>query len=239
MEVSMKKVWFSIALLILSNSAMAVMSEDVSNVLVASAQYSIQAEPDIAFITVGMTLSAESIDIAQAEINRAMLRFKQSISDLVETKNIQTTDFSVREKYIWDKNSQQQKMIGYELSHTLRIKVTALLQTGKVIDNAVKSGLNHFQGLIFDTSKRDELQQLALQKAIEKAVKKAKLMAKSAAVTLGPVYQLAEQSNSIPVRNNSGMLRTMAANADQAAPTEIEAGQLAINASVVIHYRLR
>jgi uncharacterized protein len=202
------------------------------NLLDVSAQETIYSEPDIAYVILGVIKTTKQITSTQKEINNILAKFKDSIQKFVDEKDIKTTNFSIREKQEWDSVLKKRKFVGYEIKHLLKIKVNNVSNTGKLIDNAVLNGLNHFGSVQFDTSKREKLKEEALKLAIKKARVKASVMAEAAGVSLKKIHHINENGSILlpPSRSNVREI-TM-----QSASTEIETGQLAITSTVRMKY---
>ena len=87
--------------------------------------------------------------------------------------DIITSNYSLRPEYDYRNNdSRERVLLGYVVSHDLRVKVTNLEKLGTVIDQAITAGANQAYNITFDISNRDELEKQALQAAGDASAKR-------------------------------------------------------------------
>lgn len=194
--------------------------------------------PDIAKIQAGVTAQSASVKQAQQDINKKIKAISDAIKKLgVDTKDIQTTQYSVHPQY--DYRDGRQKITGYEATTTLSIKVRDMEKANDVIDSATANGANQIGGISFDVDDRTKVENEARAKAVEDAKKKAEMAAKTAGFTLGRVINYNE--------NTGGDMRPvplmyakteMAGTADQVA-SPIEPGSQDITVTVSLSYEIR
>ena len=195
------------------------------------------AKPDVAVLTAGVVSQAatagEALSANSAATMAVIGRFKE---DAIESRDIQTSGFSLQPIYVYPKNddgaSSPPRITGYTVSNTVAVRVRDLDRLGSVMDKAVAAGANTVNGVEFVVSKQSELLDRARSDAVVDAKRKASLFAAAAGASLGPVVTLSEQSSAPPPRP----MYRMEAAAAPAVP--IEAGESQLRVEISVTYRL-
>lgn len=195
------------------------------------------AAPDMALLSIGVDTQAPT---AAAALKDNATRMNATIARLksrgVAEKDMQTSNLSVSPQYKYDNNGAPPKVIGYQASNMLNLKLRDLSTAGSVIDEAVGDGANNVGGLSFIFADDTPLQDKARAAAVEDAKSKAEVLAKSAGVSLGPVLQIQDGyvagPGPIPVYG----VRAMAA---EAKSTPVSVGESSITANVTLIYEIR
>ena len=170
--------------------------------MTVSAQGTVQAEPDMARIYLGVQTVGKTADAALDENSTKM----QGIFDLleglkIEPRDIQTTNFSINPQ--WERikagsNNQQPKIIGYIVSNDIQLRIRDLDSLGGILDAVAGLGANSFRGIQFDVTDRAALLDTARIKAVETAKARAELLTKAAGVELGELISLSEGGGIVP-----------------------------------------
>jgi len=127
------------------------------------------------------------------------------------------------------------KIAGYRASNILQIRADDLKLIGPAIDAAVGTGVNQLQGISFSLKNDTEQRQQALQDASRQAAAKASAIAAALNLQLGAVDRVIEGNAYIePARAEFGRGVAMAA----AVATPVEPGQVQVQATVTVQYRL-
>ena len=152
-----------------------------------------------------------------------------------EDLTVETFGYTLRPEYTT--NQQRARVIdGYAALNNVRATTTDVDAVGGVIDVAVAAGANRITSIAFDATDT----RAARSEALTEAVRNARTQASAIAQALG--YQLGE-----PLEIRGGAQRPvprpvtyelMAARAEMAAPTPIEAGDQTVSASVTIRFAL-
>ena len=194
------------------------------------------AEPDIASINTGVITEAEIAKDALAANTEAMTKVIETLKAAgLESRDIQTTDFSIQPKYQYNQDNSPPKLVGYTVSNQVSIRVRDLKKLGAILDAVVQSGSNQINGIQFDVSSAPALRDTARKQAVENARKLAALYAEAAGVKLGPILKIEETTSIVGPQVN---YRVQAASADS-APVPIAGGQQAIEAQVNIVWALQ
>ncbi len=195
----------------------------------------ITAVPDTAEINVGIQINKPTVEAAQKEANEKINKVTSELKKLgIEEKYIKTVNYSLYPDYDYRSG---QKIVGYKINITLRIKVKNFDKINQAIDTATSLGANQIGNLTFtiDDEKLEELKMEARKEAIAKAKNKAKEIANAAGLRLGRIVNISEN---IPSDNYPSPLLKEAGIGGTAEEqkTEIQPGESEITVSVVLSY---
>ena len=192
----------------------------------------VRATPDIAYVTSGVLTQGTTAAEALAANTKAMTDLFAALKDAgIEDKDIQTSNFSVQPRYDFN-NGQAPKMVGYDVSNNVTVKLRKVETLGALLDKMVQSGSNQISGISFDVSKPDEAMDEARKLATQDATRKAKIYAQAMGIELGNVMQVSEGSAAQPPMP---MVRGAMMKADAAPPVPVAAGEqtLAVDVNVI------
>lgn len=191
-------------------------------------------KPDIAEITAGITVSAQTVKAAQDQINAVINKVSQAIKQTgVDPKDIQTTNYNINPSY--DYTGGSQRITGYSASTNLSVKVRNLDNVNNVIDAAGANGANQISGLSFGVDDKTKAEDEARKKAVDEAKKKAEQAAKIAGFKLGRIINYSENFQGEP-RPIPLMMETAKS---QGAPTQVEPGSSEVTVSVTLSYEIQ
>lgn len=197
--------------------------------IVVSATAEIEATPDLAHLTLGVTSQAEDAATALDDNNAKMTAlFARLAASGVAKSDIQTSGLTLNPQFESSKFSSSggSRISGYVVSNEVHVRLRDLSLVGKVLDAAVRDGVNEFHGLRFDLANPKPVEDEALIAATKKAAAKAALMAEAAGVTLGPVLEVSEG------QTNSYGGRMMAQDVMVRSAVPVAEGSVGIGASV-------
>ncbi|MBV0892217.1 SIMPL domain-containing protein [Paracoccus sp. Z118] len=194
-----------------------------------------QVQPDMATVSVGVTVQAPTA--AQAMADNATRQ--QAVIDAlrlqgVEDRDIQTSNLNLSPVHDYSQDGRPPVVTGYQAQNIVTVTVRDLTGLGAVLDRLVSAGANEVQGIGFG---RDDLQGTedeARRKAVESARHRAEVLADAAGLRLGRLVSLSDgggRSGPVPVMR-------MAMQDSAAAPTPIAAGELSVTAQVGTTYEL-
>ena len=136
----------------------------------------IQVNPDIAILTVGVTTESMDVKVAQSENNAIVNNILRDLYNIgVDREDVQTVDISIRKAY--DYEDGRQIFRGYEVVHILKITVRDISLVGEAYTIAIENGANSDVDIDFTVSNIDKYYDRALVLAVKDAVNKGKLMA--------------------------------------------------------------
>lgn len=194
----------------------------------------VSIKPDVATVTVGISVSAPTVKEAQDQINANINKVSQGIKSLgISDKDIQTTNYNINPNY--DYKTSIQQITGYSANTNLLIKVRNLDNVNSVLDTATKMGANQVGGVNFDVDDKTKAENEARAKAVANAKTKAIDAAKIAGFRLGKIVNYQENSNDFP-RPVSMLFSAM--EAKTTAPTQVEPGSTDITITVTLSYEI-
>ena len=154
--------------------------------------------PDLATVTAGIMTQAAKIGEAQGENakkSNAILAFFKEQG--IEEKDIKTTGYHISPQYEYFNNpsctgfpcppQRPPKISGYEVRHTMEIKIRDFTKTDAILDGVVTAGANEVGSVSFTVDDPEKPRAEARAEAIADAEEKARVLAKSLGVRLGRV----------------------------------------------------
>jgi uncharacterized protein YggE len=195
----------------------------------------VEAEPDQARITSGVTSEAASAREALTANSAAMTKVITELKAKgIDAKDIQTASFNVEPVMDYSKDGQPPKITGYRVSNQVVVLVRDLNRFGEVLDDVISAGANRVQGLSFEVSKADALKDEARKEAVANALRRAKLLAAAAGAEVGEVVQMSEE-----VSSNTPIPYATARFAKAEAQVPIERGRSTLEARVTATWALK
>jgi uncharacterized protein YggE len=197
----------------------------------------IQAQPDVARITVGADVTDPSLANAQAQAAQRMDAVVSKLkADGIADTDIRTVNYSVTPQYDQSQNGQGQ-LRGYEVQNQVEIRTTNVSGLGSLLDDAVSSGATRIFGISFEASDMESLKNQARDQAMANASAKAQQLAKDAGVTLGRPVSI-DESDAGGVNPVQAVTPRLAA-APAAATTPVQPGQLQVSTTVRVTYAIQ
>lgn len=199
----------------------------------------IQAKPDIAQISLGVTTGVqpsakEANDVLAVKFQGVVAAVKAlGIAD----EDVKTTNLAVNPVY--DYTSGKQVLRGYEANQNIEVKIRNLDIIGEVVSKTTAEGINQVGGVSLTMDKPEKLQEQAEHAAIEDAQRKAKELAKQLGVRLGRVKYYSV-INPYPDGPPVPLAFSADTAVEKAAPsTPVPTGSQTITANVSVTYELR
>ncbi|MGH2729589.1 MAG: SIMPL domain-containing protein, partial [Actinomycetota bacterium] len=176
---------------------------DRTDTVTVAARKSVDIEPDIGTVTLGIRTEDLSAQGATDELIAKARRILDALEaigfgeDQVSTEDIRlnrTCLRNCREK----EDSDDAKVVGYEASATVRVETEELERLGEVIDAGVEAGANSIKGVKFDVKDKTEATKEALRQAMVFATDKARVLAETGGRQLGPALIITEGRTEAP-----------------------------------------
>jgi uncharacterized protein len=195
-------------------------------------------KPDLAVLSLG-TLSeaataAEALD-ANARTMAAVVAAVKAAG--VADRDVQTAGIQISPRYEYAERSdgtQEGRLVAYQVTNTVAVRVRAIERTGEIIDKAVAEGANNGGGISFSNDDPKPALAEARRRAVADAVEKARTLAEAAGVGLGRVTEISDTvSASPPVPM---MLKAAGAARDA---TPVEAGENSYSVQVNMTFELK
>lgn len=196
----------------------------------------VEAEPDIVTVSAGVTTEARTAVEAMRTNAEAMNRVVDRIKQLgVAERDIQTTGISLGAQYDYDQGARRQVFRGYQASNRVSVKLRQIDRTGEVLDALVAAGATNLGGpdwsIDDDTAARAQARRQAMETARAQALEYAR------AAGYADV-RLLEISETIASQPPMPFLRTVNAEAAQAASTPVQPGLVQAGVTVRVVYEM-
>lgn len=211
--------------------------------ITVSATGSLTFEPDQVFVTFGMDTAARSLADAQRQNNAVMTKVMDRLRDQnIEKERIQTSSFTVSPQYKpppkrpSDAPPAPPEIIGYLMSNTVTVEVRNLEKIGRVIEDVLAAGANHFQGMHWALRDEQPARLNALKSAAAKAHGKAVTLSEALGVKLVRVLSVNEGGH--VTRPAPHMARSMMAMEAGGGESTISPGEMKVEATVTLVYEI-
>jgi uncharacterized protein YggE len=188
----MKKTGIVVALTIVS--ALAAAPEKPTRTLAVTGTAEVSVKPDICYISFGV----ESFDKKSArEAYRVNAEIMTTLSAAVlatglESKDIQTSGFSVTPQYRYEDSNRKRVFDGYRVYHSLDVNVRDLNKASAVLDAGMNAGATQVNHVTFAVENPKKYTAEARVDAVRAAQAKAQTMADLTGVRLGKPISISE-----------------------------------------------
>ncbi len=220
------------ALLMVVILPFAALAEETPRQIVVNATGSVDATPDMATVTLGVSRDARTASQAMSEVSEATAVVLESIRVAgVEGGDVQTSSLNLNP--VWDHSNERPPQVrGYVASTTLNVRVRALDDLGALLDQLIGDGANTLNGLTFGIADTGPLESEARADAVRRARNKAETLASAAGLSLGPVQRILEGGGvSAPAPMMRGAMM-------EAASVPVASGELEVRVSVTVEYAI-
>ena len=151
-----------------------------------SATGSVAADPDMASISAGVVVEADTAKEALARNSTVMAKLIDGLKALgIAPKDIQTTAVNVEPRYVQAKDGRPATINGYRVVNQVRLTVRDVKRLGEILDPAITLGANQVNGIGFDVANAETLKDEARKQAMANAKRRAELYATAAGAQLG------------------------------------------------------
>lgn len=196
---------------------------------------SVEAAPDIATVSAGVTTQARTAVEAMRANATAMNAVVARIKSLgVAERDIQTSGISLGAMYDYNQQTQRQVFRGYQASNRVSVKLRRIERTGEVLDALVAAGATDLGGpewsIDDDTAARAQARKAAFDKARTQALEYGRMAGYSG-------LKLLEINESVAARQPIPMFRAVAEQA-AAAPTPVQPGMVQTGVTVTVKYEM-
>jgi len=243
-----KWLWALIPVLVLTTVGFCGCSSELSSVQLSSQQTGIwvtgtgevTVTPDIATMRLGVASEAATVDEAQSQAIEAMSKVMKALEDSgIDDKDIQTQYYNIRQVTEWDRVKEEEKIIGYQVTNTVIVKIRDVDKTGTIIDDVARAGgdLTRINNISFSVDDPSVYYEEAREKAMVDAKARAENLAKLSGVRLGkPIYISESVATPYPIYRDVMVESGMAVPAP--APTPISLGEQEVTINVQIVYEI-
>ncbi|MBI2830135.1 MAG: SIMPL domain-containing protein [Chloroflexi bacterium] len=201
-------------------------------------QGKVSVAPDIAVLDLGISAQGVSVAQAQSEAATAMDKVMTTLTNNgVAKKDVQTRSFSIQQITRFDRNKEQEVVIGYRVTNMVTAKIRNIDKTGAIIDAVAAAGgdLTRINSISFTIDDDTAYLKDAREKAMADARAKAEQMASLAGVKLGKPIYITESFYTPPIP-----LPFLRSEAGAPAPTTpISPGEMDITVTVQVNYAIQ
>ncbi len=193
--------------------------------------------PDIATLRLGVEVQAASVATAQSQATEAMDEVMAALTDNgVAEKDIQTQYYSIRQVTKWDREKEEEIVIGYRVTNKVTAKIREIDEAGTVIDAVAAAGgdLTRIDSIYFSVDDPSAYYEEAREKAMADAKAKAEQLAELAGGRLGKATYISESAQVPPITRGVVVVEE----AVPAAETPISPGEMEISLTVQVAYAL-
>ena len=188
-----------------------------------SGSASVSAVPDQATLNFTIEQRGNKLGALKTQVDQLTTGL---IGDLLERDiprtHIQSFQLNVYPQYEADDDGKREQN-GFVVLRTIDVKLTSLDGYDQIIDLALAQGVTRVGQIQFQVSDQQALYQQALQRAFNDAKRKASLIAETAAVSIGKVMHIDEQSASRPVMYEMAAMSSRAKSPSLPGEQQIEA----------------
>jgi uncharacterized protein len=193
----------------------------------------VSVKPDVADVTLGITVSKPTAKDARAAAATAMEAVIAAVkADGVADKDIATVNVSLSPNYDYGSGSSVPRLVGYQFSNTVRVTVRDLNKVAAVVDDSVTAGATNVAGISFRVNDPTAVQAQARQLAMAAARTNANALAQAAGVSIKGVASISEVASS-PINYYPSYAAGVA---KDSASTPIQTGTTDITVQVSVSY---
>ena len=197
---------------------------------------SVEAAPDIATVSAGVTTQAKTAVAAMRANAQAMTSVVARIKQLgVAERDIQTSGISLGAMYDYNQQTQRQVFRGYQASNRVSVKLRDIQRTGEVLDALVAAGATDLGGpdwsIDDDTGARAQARSAAVERARAQALEYARLTGYSG-------LRLLEINETMMPARPMPMMRQMAVAEAADASTPVQPGMVEASVMVTVKYEM-
>ena len=207
--------------------------------IVVTGQGETAVAPDMAIVTLAVMREADTAREALDQNNTAMADVIAAMKEAgIEARDLQTAGLQINPRYVYPQNGnseEQPRIVAYQVSNTLTVRVRDLAKVGEVIDQSVTLGVNQGGSISFINDDPGAATEEARKRAVEDAVARANTLAEAAGVEIGSILELSEQASVPPPMPMGAKAYRMEAAAD-AVP--VEAGENTYQVQVTVTFEI-
>jgi len=197
----------------------------------------VEAQPDIAYISLGVDLKGQDAAAIVAEATRKMESVLAALKAAgIAEQDIHTVAYNLWVEQRYDpQTGQPTGVFDYHIVHTVRATVHDLGSVGTVLAGAVEAGANSVSEVSFGVAEPEALVTQARARAIADAQKRAQEMASALGIQLGKVVSVSESGGWVP---GPYYIEGKGGGAVATAPVPMPSGSFSVSISVVVVYEL-
>jgi len=230
---------FVISLLLVFSCQVSAGDAEMPRTISVNGKGSATIQPNMARLSLSVVERDPSLAAAQRSVADVTARVLALLDKLgVERQFIDSTGATVQPNYRWNRQAEQQELIGYIAERRIDIEVHDLDILGKVVESAVDTGVNRVSPPVLDSTERRRVYREALARAADDARDNAGVLAAGFGVKLGAVIRIDAGSPPSPPRpmmraQQDGMA------AAELAPETYNAGDIRFDTAINVVFALQ
>lgn len=210
------------------------------------------ATPDVATFTFTVEAKETDASTAQSKAAETMNTILAYLKEAgVEEKDVKTEYYNLTPRYEYPEivcsewgycppRNGEPKLIGYQVSQSVSVKVRDTKKAGEIISNVGGKGAMNVSGLSFIIDDTDALKAEAREKAIEDAREKAKVLAENLGTRIVRMNGYWEEENGYPMAYGmGGGMEMMDSSMSLKVAPELPMGENNITVRVNISYEIK
>jgi hypothetical protein len=214
------------------------------------------AVPDTAQFTFTVFEIAATVNVAQEVVTETQNKIIDFLKgEGISEENIKTVGYNIYPRYEYQRSAiplgapsgvepvyypeGRQVIVGYEVRHTIKVKVKETERAGELISGVTSLGANEVSGVSFTIEDEEAIKREARTKAIEDAKEKAEQLVKDLGVRLGPLVRFEESSGDYPIYFERSFALEEGFGGDDVSAPQIPAGENRIVIRVNLGYEIR
>ncbi len=208
--------------------------------IVVTGQGETAVAPDMAILSLSVMREADTAREALDQANAAMREIVEAMrGEGVESRDLQTSGLSINPRYVYPQRNGEEgpRIVGYQVSNTLTVRVRDIERVGEVLDLSVTLGVNQGGSIVLTNDDPAAALEDARSAAVENAKSKAETLAAAAGVRLGRVMSISEQTRGAYPRPMGVPQMAMRAVAEDAS-VPIEAGENTYHVNVDVSFEI-
>ncbi len=220
----------------------------VQNTITISGEGEVFAVPDVA--TFSFTVRDEQADAnsAQVSVTETMNKILEALDkNGIDEKDVKTTAYNIYPQYEWTQiqcirypcPGGEQRLKGYEVSHSVLIKVRDTDDTGTLLSLVGEMGADNVSGINFSIDDEEALNEEARELAIKDAKEKAERLADDLGIKLVRIISFYESKNNPYYARVESLAYDSGFGGDIAPTPNIPTGENKISSNVNITYEIR
>ena len=192
-----------------------------------------EVEPNVARVTFSVVTTGKEVKKASEENNILTNKIMSALKEITneETDKIKTINFSVNPVY--ERINNNREIINYTVNNSISVETKNVKSVSKLIDTALASGANRFNGLSFsfenDKTACNEMYPIVLKELRTEA----DILAKAAGTSVSKVKQInASCSTNMSYSNRMVYAAKSDGMSMESSSTPIESGKVKVNVRV-------
>jgi len=192
--------------------------------------------PDTAMIMLAVETTAKTASEAVSENSKRAEKVVKALKPLINSERgdaIKTSSFSVQPVYEYDNAKKRNFLTGYRARHQITVRTERIETTGRIIDSGIQSGADEIDGVNFLLARLKDYCEGVYKDAASRARRDAAFVARTLGVKISGIKSISHSCGTETPRPIFAQ-GLMAAKSAALPETAIEAGDIAVSASVSV-----